>query len=109
MSLRVAAALCLSRIHASCETNLGCAPPLSDLAGDRHWLWRLGSMVRGAGLQHFSYNTFDPTPCEARSLIHRHVFHDDQLLPIEKVRLAPWQAVIICAWGLFTTLRLVRG
>src|SRR5438876_8553021 len=66
-------------------------------------------MVRGARLQHFSYNTFDPTPCEARSLIHRHVFHNDQLLPIEKVRLSPGQAGLICGWGLFSTLRIVRG
>jgi branched-chain amino acid aminotransferase len=42
-------------------------------------------------------------------LIHRHVFHNDQLLPIEKVRLSPGQAGLICGWGLFTTLRIVRG
>jgi branched-chain amino acid aminotransferase len=42
-------------------------------------------------------------------LIHRNVFHNDQLLPIEKLRLSPGQAGIICGWGLFTTLRIVRG
>jgi branched-chain amino acid aminotransferase len=42
-------------------------------------------------------------------LIHRHIFHNDQLLPIEKVRLSPGQAGLICGWGLFTTLRIVRG
>jgi branched-chain amino acid aminotransferase len=42
-------------------------------------------------------------------LIHRHVFHNDQLLPIDKVRLSPGQAGLICGWGLFTTLRIVRG
>jgi branched-chain amino acid aminotransferase len=42
-------------------------------------------------------------------LIHRHVFHNDQLLPIEKVRLSPGQAGLISGWGLFTTLRIVRG
>jgi branched-chain amino acid aminotransferase len=42
-------------------------------------------------------------------LIHSHIFHNDQLLPIEKVRLSPGQAGIICGWGLFTTLRIVRG
>jgi branched-chain amino acid aminotransferase len=42
-------------------------------------------------------------------LIHRHVFHNDQLLPIEKVRLSPGQAGLICGWGLFTTLRIVKG
>ena len=58
---------------------------------------------------YFRYNIPDPTPCEARSLIHRHVFHNNQLLPIEKVRLSPGQAGIINGWGLFTTLRIVRG
>jgi branched-chain amino acid aminotransferase len=42
-------------------------------------------------------------------LIHRNVFHNDQLLPLEKLRLSPGQAGIICGWGLFTTLRIVRG
>ena len=42
-------------------------------------------------------------------MIHRHVFHNDQLLPIEKVRLSPGQAGLISGWGLFTTLRIVRG
>jgi len=42
-------------------------------------------------------------------LIHRHVFHNDHLLPIEKVRLSPGQAGLICGWGLFTTLRIVQG
>jgi len=42
-------------------------------------------------------------------LIHRHVFHNDQLLPIEKVRLSPGQAGLVNGWGLFTTLRIVRG
>jgi len=42
-------------------------------------------------------------------LIHRHVFHNDHLLLIEKVRLSPGQAGLICGWGLFTTLRIVQG
>ena len=42
-------------------------------------------------------------------MIHRNLFHNDQLLPIEKLRLSPGQAGIICGWGLFTTLRIVRG
>ncbi len=42
-------------------------------------------------------------------MIHRHVFHNEQLLPIEKVRLSPGQAGVICGWGLFTTLRIVQG
>ncbi|PWT90609.1 MAG: class IV aminotransferase, partial [Proteobacteria bacterium] len=43
------------------------------------------------------------------SVIHRHVFHNDQLVPIEKVRLSPGQAGLICGWGLFTTVRITRG
>jgi branched-chain amino acid aminotransferase len=42
-------------------------------------------------------------------LIHRNVFHNEQLLPIEKVRISPGQAGVICGWGLFTTLRIVDG
>jgi len=42
-------------------------------------------------------------------LIHSNLFHNDRLLPIEKLRLSPGQAGIICGWGLFTTLRIVRG
>ena len=42
-------------------------------------------------------------------MIHRHVFHNEQMLPVEKVRLSPGQAGLICGWGLFTTLRIVRG
>jgi branched-chain amino acid aminotransferase len=42
-------------------------------------------------------------------LIHRNVFHNDTLLPIEKVRLSPGQAGLICGWGIFTTLRISRG
>src|SRR6202795_19607 len=42
-------------------------------------------------------------------LIHRNVFHNDALLPIEKVRLSPGQAGLICGWGIFTTMRISRG
>lgn len=42
-------------------------------------------------------------------MIHRHVFHNDRLLPIDRIRLSPGQAGLICGWGLFTTLRIVRG
>jgi branched-chain amino acid aminotransferase len=42
-------------------------------------------------------------------LIHHNVFHNERLLPIEKVRLSPGQAGVICGWGLFTTLRIVEG
>ncbi len=42
-------------------------------------------------------------------MIHRYVFHNDQLLAVEKVRLSPGQAGLVNGWGLFTTLRIVRG
>lgn len=42
-------------------------------------------------------------------MIHRNVFHNDKLLPIEQVRLSPGQAGLLNGWGLFTTLRVVAG
>ena len=42
-------------------------------------------------------------------MIHRHVFHNDSLVPIEKVRLSPGQAGLLCGWGIFTTVRVSRG
>jgi branched-chain amino acid aminotransferase len=42
-------------------------------------------------------------------VIHRNVFHNDELLGIEKVRWSPGQAGLICGWGLFTTVRIKRG
>ena len=42
-------------------------------------------------------------------MIHSYVFHNESLLPIEKVRLSPGQAGLICGWGIFTTLRISRG
>lgn len=42
-------------------------------------------------------------------MIHPNVFHNDALLPIEKVRLSPGQAGLICGWGIFTTLRISRS
>jgi branched-chain amino acid aminotransferase len=42
-------------------------------------------------------------------VIHSNVFHNDTLLPVERVRLSPGQAGLICGWGIFTTLRISRG
>jgi branched-chain amino acid aminotransferase len=42
-------------------------------------------------------------------VIHPNIFHNEGLLPIEKVRLSPGQAGLICGWGIFTTLRISRG
>src|ERR1700687_3399186 len=44
-----------------------------------------------------------------RALIHRHVFHNDSLLPIEKMRWSPGQAGLVCGWGFFTTVRIAGG
>jgi branched-chain amino acid aminotransferase len=42
-------------------------------------------------------------------VIHRHIFHNDRLMPIDKVRLSPGQAGLLCGWGIFTTVRISRG
>lgn len=42
-------------------------------------------------------------------MIHRYVFHNEQLQPVEKCRWSPGQAGLICGWGLFTTIKIVRG
>ena len=42
-------------------------------------------------------------------MIHRNVFHNDSLQPVEKVRLSPGQAGLVCGWGIFTTMRISRG
>jgi branched-chain amino acid aminotransferase len=42
-------------------------------------------------------------------VIHRYVFHNDRIVPIEKVRLSPGQAGLLSGWGLFTTLRIFEG
>jgi branched-chain amino acid aminotransferase len=42
-------------------------------------------------------------------LIHRHIFHNESLLPVEKARLSMGQTGLICGWGIFTTIRIARG
>jgi branched-chain amino acid aminotransferase len=42
-------------------------------------------------------------------MIHRMVFHNGRLLPVEEVRLSPGQSGLMCGWGLFTTMRVVEG
>lgn len=42
-------------------------------------------------------------------MIHRFVYHNDRLVPIEQDRLSPGQAGLLNGWGLFTTLRIVEG
>lgn len=42
-------------------------------------------------------------------MIHRFVFHNDRLAPVEEVRLSPGQSGLLNGWGLFTTMRIVEG
>jgi branched-chain amino acid aminotransferase len=42
-------------------------------------------------------------------VIHYYVFHNEELLGIDKVRWSPGQAGLICGWGLFTTVRIKQG
>jgi branched-chain amino acid aminotransferase len=42
-------------------------------------------------------------------LIHRNIFHNDRIVPIEQARLSPGQAGLLNGWGLFTTMRIFRG
>jgi branched-chain amino acid aminotransferase len=42
-------------------------------------------------------------------MIHRMVFHNGRLLPVEEVRLSPGQAGLLSGWGLFTTIRVIEG
>ncbi len=42
-------------------------------------------------------------------MIHRNIFHNESLQLIEKARLSPGQAGLLCGWGIFTTMRIFRG
>ena len=42
-------------------------------------------------------------------MIHRSVFHNDRLLPIQDVRLSPGQSGLLSGWGLFTTMQVIEG
>lgn len=42
-------------------------------------------------------------------VIHRYVFQNDEVKPVEQARWSPGQSGLICGWGLFTTVRIVRG
>jgi branched-chain amino acid aminotransferase len=41
--------------------------------------------------------------------MHKHVFHNNRVLPLEQVRLSPGQAGLLNGWGVFSTLRLYDG
>ncbi len=42
-------------------------------------------------------------------MMHRLIFHNDRILPLESVRLSPGQAGLLNGWGLFSTLRIYDG
>jgi branched-chain amino acid aminotransferase len=48
-------------------------------------------------------------PAHEVPVIHRMIFHNDRIIPIEQVRLSPGQAGLLSGWGLFTTLRIFQG
>ncbi len=41
--------------------------------------------------------------------MHRFVYHNGRLLPLDQVRLSPGQAGIINGWGVFSTVRVYQG
>jgi branched-chain amino acid aminotransferase len=41
--------------------------------------------------------------------MHRFVYRNDRLLPLEEARLSPGQAALLNGWGIFTTMRLYEG
>jgi branched-chain amino acid aminotransferase len=42
-------------------------------------------------------------------LIHRNIFHNDRIIPVEQARLSPGQAGLFNGWGVFTTMRIFQG
>lgn len=42
-------------------------------------------------------------------MIHRLIFHNDRIVPIDETRLSPAQAGLFNGWGLFTTMRIFQG
>ncbi len=42
-------------------------------------------------------------------MMHRLIFHNDRILPLESVRLSPGQAGLLNGWGVFSTLRIYDG
>lgn len=42
-------------------------------------------------------------------MIHRHIFHNDRIVPVDAARLSPGQAGLMNGWGIFTTVRIFQG
>lgn len=61
---------------------------------------------------YFRYNARDKVNSDGKSgvhVIHPYVLHNEDLKPVEETRWSPGQGGLICGWGLFTTVRIVRG
>ncbi len=41
--------------------------------------------------------------------LHKFIYHNDRILPLEGVRLSPGQAALFNGWGIFTTMRIYDG
>jgi branched-chain amino acid aminotransferase len=42
-------------------------------------------------------------------MIHRYIFHNGHIVPVEEARLSPGQAGLLNGWGLFTTMRVFQA
>ncbi|HXZ81689.1 MAG TPA: aminotransferase class IV [Terriglobales bacterium] len=41
--------------------------------------------------------------------MHKFVYHNDRLIPMEQIRLSPGQAGLLNGWGVFTTIHVAEG
>lgn len=53
--------------------------------------------------------TARPESAEGRYMIHNFVHHNEQIAPLQEIRLSPGQAGLLNGWGVFTTLRIYAG
>jgi branched-chain amino acid aminotransferase len=42
-------------------------------------------------------------------VIHRNIYHNDRIVPVDQARVSPGQAGLLNGWGLFTTMRIFQG
>ena len=42
-------------------------------------------------------------------MLHKYIWHNDRIVPVEKARFSPGQAGLLNGWGVFTTLRIYGG
>jgi len=41
--------------------------------------------------------------------MHKHIFHNERVLPLVEARLSPGQSGLLTGWGVFTTIRIYEG